>query len=139
MLKYYLVKLAEGTFVFQVEEQSDRVTNYIKSRPGKYFAARNGWKVAIDNEPAIDLDRKTIWLQGRDSDADDTVVRVWGLGGKECKNVVKAINDALTEAVEAAKNWRINTPKFVQVVEIRKRFDPFDPFYGLGGIVVIRD
>jgi len=140
MIKYYLTKLAEGTFVFQIEEQEDRLTSYIKSRPGGYYPARNGWKVAIDKEPAVDTDTKTIYLRGSDVEADENVSRHWGLNPKECKNIMRSIDDAILEAVEAAKNWKVkHVPTFVEVVEIHHGYDPFGPFYGLPGVIVIKD
>lgn len=137
MIKYYLTKLSEGSFVFQIESQDDRLTNYIVSRPGKYFPARNGWKVAIDREPAVDLDAKVVYLRGSDAEADENISRAWGLGGKECKNRIREINEAIVEAVEAAKNWKVKGPRFVQVIEVRHNYDPFGPFCGFPGIIVI--
>lgn len=139
MIRYYLTKLSEGTFVFQIEKQEDRLTNYIVSRPGKYYQARNGWKVAIDAEPAIDIDAKVVYLRGSESDQDERVSRHWGLGGKECKNIIKAINDAISEVVEAAKNWTVPTQvKFIPVIEVRTKYDPYGPFCNFPGIVIIK-
>lgn len=138
MLEYYLTKLSEGSFVFQIEDQGDRLTNYILSKPGKYYQARNGWKVAIDREPAIDIDRKVIYLRGTDHDADTRPATAWGLKSKECKNIVNGIHDAIVDVVQAAKNWKVSRPVFEEVVEIRRGYDPLGPLFDYPGIVIIK-
>ena len=139
MFEYFLTQMGEGSFVFQIEHQDDRITNYLKSI--NIFSASNGWRVCIDNEPGIDLDNKIIYLQGRDKTLDNKVDSFWGLGGKECKETMKAIANALKECVESAKAFKMRHPlTFANVVIVRQ--DICTPFISMlhsnPGYIIIR-
>jgi len=104
MLEFFLEPIGQTSLVFQIENQSDVVTNYVKSRG--IFYASNGWSVTIDNEPEIDLDHKTIYLRGHDKELDTKLDRHWNMKPKEQKEAIKSINQALREVVEAAKKGK---------------------------------
>lgn len=105
MLKYHLLEAAPGSFIFQIEEQGDRLNNYLKAN-GNVYEANNGWRVAISGEPQINTVKKIIYLRGSDTAEDLRIDRHYGYGSKEVKEIFKNVNNALREAVEAAKNWK---------------------------------
>jgi hypothetical protein len=137
MLEYFLLQLGDGTFVFQVVAQEDRITNYVKAH--NPFLCANGWKVAISEEPEINIDKKMIYLRGNDKDLDFKVDRHWDLKGKEARDIVKQVNAALKELVEATKAWKHKHElKIIDTIVISPRYDPWACFATLGPAVVVR-
>jgi len=127
LLEYHLDPYEKG-FVFQIVEQSDTVTNHVK-RCG-VFHASNGWRVAIDREPEIDVDNKVIYLRGRKDHKDENMHRNMNVGSnKEVKKMISAIERALQEVCQAAKGGRNKKPYLYYdtfVVDLRE-FDCFAP------------
>jgi len=125
LLKYHLDQLEEG-LSFQIVEQSDEVTNYVK-RVGVYTAS-NGYRVTIDKVPAIDPERKAIFLRGRKSHKDLTIASVEGLNSnKEAKKMCDAIDRALQDLCTDVKGGRNRRPFILQdqiIVDMRE-LDPF--------------
>lgn len=128
LLEYHLDPYEKG-FVFQIVEQSDIVTNYVK-RVGVYHAGNN-WKVAIDKEPEIDVINKVIYLQGRKSKKDGIMHRNMNVASnKEIKKLIGAINKALQDLCSDAKGNRSRNPfKYYDtfVIDLRE-LDYFAPF-----------
>lgn len=126
LLDYYLDDLDDtNTLLFQVVEQSDKLTNYIKAR-GSY-TANNGWKVQISHMPEIDISNKIIYLQGDESEYDHRMDTHEDLKG--AKDVRKAVDKALEEVCRAAKNWEPRQSlNFNRIVVVRPTFNPFNLF-----------
>ena len=125
--KYTLASVGEGKFIFSIEEQPESLAMFLKSRVNQVYHASNGWKVAISEEPEVNVERMTIYLRGKDEELDDKVNSHWGMKPKEVKDVIKQVNRALEEAFAASKVWKpAKTFQLKRVI----LFDPcgFDPY-----------
>lgn len=128
MLEFHLNQL-EGAITFQIVDQSNEVTNYLK-RVGTHYAP-NGFKVKVDRFPEIDLDKKMIFLRGSRDSKDLKVCRVQNLGGqKQVNKVANDIQKALEDVVAAAKGQRNKRP-FVLADTFIVNLEAYDPFYEL--------
>jgi len=136
-LGYHLDQYGRN-FIFQIEEQSDQVVNFIK-RVG-VFEASNGWRVMIDKQPEIDLDNKVIYLQGRKSGKDDYIHRNQKVGPeKEVKKICGAIDRALAEMVKEAKcGTRRPFKTYDTMVIDLSEFDMFAPVRRENRIIIYR-
>ena len=126
LLAYHLDPYEEA-FMFQVVEQSDQVTSFLK-RVGIYEAS-NGWRVTIDRQPEIDLKNKVVFLQGSKSRKDGYMHRNQNVGSnKERNKILSAIDRALSDLVRDAKCGTRRPFKFYDqmVIDLRE-FDYF-PF-----------
>lgn len=139
MIEFFLTPLGQSALVFQIESQSDQLTNYVRGRG--IFHASNGWKITVDKEPEIDLDNKIIYLQGSNHELDHKVDRHWDLKGKELKEVVKQATAALKEVVEATKTLKKRGDfRIIEVVTINPRYiDPFSVMFRNDPRIVIID
>ena len=127
LLEYHLDPYEKG-FVFQIVCQSDKVTNYVK-RVGIYHAS-NGWRVAIDKEPEVDVINKVIYLQGRKEGKDLNMHRNMNVGNnKEVKKKLSAIDRALMDLCQDAKGDKRKRPYdfYDQIVVDLSEFDAFAP------------
>lgn len=140
LLEYALTQVGSGTVVFLIENQAERLTNYLLSN-GKVFTAKNGWRVAISEKPEIDPERKVIFLRGSKSKDDSKPARIWGLKDKAAKEIIKAVHTALEEAVTAAKNWQLNHDVVIQakyrIIPVTVVSDPFANLRGNKNIFIL--
>jgi hypothetical protein len=139
MLEYYITKVGEGAFIFRITEQDEKLTSFIKSRHNKCFYANNGWKVVVDEEPEVNVDRKTIYLRGADKYQDGKIDRHWDLREKEVKEVIKSVDKALEDAVASAKAWKpLKTFQVEKVVLVDAyAYDPYYSFRKNPSVVII--
>ena len=99
MLSVYLDAF-EKAIAFQVTDQSTKITDFIK-RNGP-FVASNGWTIAVESAPELDVATKTIFLRGSNSSLDKRVDRTWDINSNYNRdNVICAADDALNELVHA--------------------------------------
>ena len=114
MLSVY-VEPFEKAIAFQVVNQSTEITDFIK-RNGTFHAS-NGWNVAIDNVPELDILNKTIYLRGSDASQNKRVDRTWDISNNSrrdeyVREVDQALNDlvlAVTSATYLLYDGRPNT------------------------------
>ena len=126
LIAYHLDAYEEG-LAFQITEQSDDVTNYVK-RVGTYNA-KNGWRITIDKEPEIDVKNRAIFLQGKKSHKDHYIFRVQNMGSnKEVKKVISQVESALQDLgsdVKNSKNQRRPFRFYDQIIIDTREMDPF--------------
>ena len=128
LLSYHLTPL-EGAFTFQIVQQDDRITNFIK-RVGVY-EAKNGWRVTIDRQPEIALQDRVIYLRGKKANKDEYVHRNMNVGSnKEVKKILSAIDSALIDLARDAKGGSRRPFKYYDQVVIDLREADFFPFCG---------
>ena len=140
LIAYHLDAYEEG-LVFQITEQSDDVTNYVK-RVGNYNA-KNGWRVTIDKEPEIDVKNRAIFLQGKKQHKDHNMFRVQNMGSnKEVKKVISQIESALQDLgsdVKNSKNQRRPFRFYDQIIIDTREIDSFRALSNCGpNIIVIK-
>jgi hypothetical protein len=138
-LRWLTESPGEGKFIFTIEEQPEDLTMFIKSRRNQAYRTSNGWTVAIDVEPQVNIDDKTIYLRGSDGDADDKIDRHWGLTSKQVKKVINDVDRALEDAFAAAKSWvPSKTIGLERVIYIdASRYDPFYSFRRNPRIIIL--
>lgn len=114
MLSVY-VESFEKAIAFQVVNQSTEITDFIK-RNGTFHTS-DGWNVAIDNVPELDILNKTIYLRGSDASQNKRVDRTWDISNNSrrdeyVREVDQALNDlvlAVTSATYLLYDGRPNT------------------------------
>ena len=107
LIEFHLNELEEAV-TFQIVDQSDTITNYLK-RVGTHYAP--GFQVRIDKEPEIDFDKKMIFLRGSRGHKDLKVCKVTGLGNaKQVSKTANAIQKALEDVCKAAKGEKNKRP-----------------------------
>lgn len=99
MLSVYVESFAKA-IAFQVVSQSTEITDFIKKNGT--FHASNGWNIAIDNAPELDIASKTIYLRGSDVSQNKRVDRTWDLSTNSRRDdYVRAVDQALNDLVLA--------------------------------------
>lgn len=98
MLKVNMAVFKQA-FGFQITEQSDEISEFVN---GHGFRASNGWKFRIDRGPELKIGSKTIYLRGYDNTIDLRVHRAQNLAQRDVNRLVREIQDACEELVEAA-------------------------------------
>lgn len=129
MLSYHLNQL-KSAVTLQIVEQDDRILNFLKKV--KVFTAKNGWRIASDRKPEINVDEKIIFVRGRNTQDDLKIARAMGLGNdKDTKKIHDGIDQALTELGKAAAGKSVVRPfALVDNVIVSSRFSDFVESYG---------
>lgn len=102
LLSYYLIPFHQG-FIFQIINQDNRVTQFLKNK-GNYFNATNGWQVQLEVEPEINFTNKIIYLRGSDSTKDTKVDRTYNMEDNKVTELISSVNLALAELIKAVKD-----------------------------------
>ena len=93
----------ENAISFQIVSQSSKITNYVKDM--HVFTARNGWKIRVDQEPEIDINNKTIYLQGDDNSKNQRVYNDWSFSSNRKRDqIINEVHDALADLVSTYKS-----------------------------------
>lgn len=97
-ITYFLTPVDRG-FAFRIDQQSSLLTDALKS---KDFLASNGWRIAMEEGPAINISTKTIFLRGSNKDMDYRIDRSSDLASNRTRDkYVSEINSAIAELVDA--------------------------------------
>ena len=93
----YSLKMVEDAIVFQVTEQSQAITDFLKSNR---FQASNGMVIAADQYPEIKDSTNHIYLRGTDANRDLKLDVTRFVGKQQRDNKTAIIKAALKEFVE---------------------------------------
>jgi hypothetical protein len=137
LMRYYCDPYVEG-LSFQIVEQSDTVTNYVK-RVGVYEAS-NGWRITIDKEPEVNVKDRVIFLQGKKKHKNGKICRVQYMSSdKEAKKTVAAIDRAIEDLCNDALNQRGRRPFQIidEIIIDTRAFDCYNAAFGYDPRIII--
>ena len=99
-IKYRLDFLPGDKFAFQILEQSDEVTNFLKNK--NFSDETTGWRVAIGDFPEVQDSKNVIWLRaGNKKDTKVDITRT--VGGMQRRNRSEGVHMTLKHLVAAVK------------------------------------
>lgn len=125
-LSYTLTKVEDG-LVFQVNEQSENITEFLKN--GNY-RAKNGMLIAASRYPEFKDSEYTLFLRGKDSSHDSKLDVTRFVGNMQRDKRYNQIKDALKEFVSFVKANTKVTPVFVD-------YDPWSYQWSSHNVVIL--
>lgn len=96
------LKPIDKALYFQVTDMTSNVVSFLSNTP--YWQGPLGWKVALANHPALDLNNKIIFLGKVPPSRNKDVFRAWDLPSDsfaiDITNSVDYVLDSLVNAIE---------------------------------------
>lgn len=128
----YLITQMSNAIAFQIEEQTSNLTNFLLSKTS--FLASNGWRVAVDEEPEVNVAKKVIFLRGRDTAQDNKIATAQNLNLSEkelnrtVNSIIKAIEEVSVASMTSPSKIESKVTYLVNLDSLRgKRYLSFNP------------
>jgi len=99
----YTLKKAEGSLIFQVNDQSEDITAFLKKN---HYRAKNGLLISSDQYPEFKDSTNTIYLRGSNTGKANKLDVTRFVGNMQRDSKFAMIEEALAEFVDYVKSLR---------------------------------